>query len=408
MSNQDIIIFSAGRWCESAVFYYSQISKIRCLVDNDSKLWGTWRYGVEICPPKVIKENKNSVIVIANEKYESDIRKQIIKDYGERIIVSFRIKFFEDWDMYNDNIVEMFETQNKEELIIEYSGGIGNQMFQYAFMCYLRKMGKNTTCDLSRFIHIQTPECLKRPITEVFKKINMRKCNSLLREKYKLDGFDWYKEQLEKNGIFSKDNAVFNMEHGYISGYFQAYQYADCCRDELLEAFSTSGVLEGKLGYLAETIKKGEYVSIHLRMGDYFRPEVISDMGAICTKDYYSSCVKDILDKNENSDFIIFSNDIECAKREFYIEGALYISEEMFDGYDDWYDIYLMSLCKHNIIANSSFSWWGAWLNQNKNKMVYRPEKWTNSRPFSDICPPEWIKVNALGEIIGNDASCEL
>lgn len=65
----------------------------------------------------------------------------------------------------------------------------------------------------------------------------------------------------------------------------------------------------------------------------------------------------------------------------------------MFEKYQDWYDMYLMSICKHNIIANSTFSWWGAWLNQNENKIVAAPERWIHTFDYEDIYPSEWIKI---------------
>ena len=71
----------------------------------------------------------------------------------------------------------------------------------------------------------------------------------------------------------------------------------------------------------------------------------------------------------------------------------MYIESQMFDDYQDWYDMYLTSECKHNIIANSSFSWWGAWLNQNKNKIVIAPKRWVNADSMEDIYLEEWMRI---------------
>ena len=75
------------------------------------------------------------------------------------------------------------------------------------------------------------------------------------------------------------------------------------------------------------------------------------------------------------------------------MKNAVYIEAGMFDGYQDWYDMYLMSICKHNIIANSSYSWWAAWLNRNKDKIVVAPDKWTNNDTFLHIVPEDWVRI---------------
>ena len=75
------------------------------------------------------------------------------------------------------------------------------------------------------------------------------------------------------------------------------------------------------------------------------------------------------------------------------ISNAIYIEENMFEQYEDWYDMYLMSLCRYNIIANSSFSWWGAWLNRNKDKMVICPKKWNNIKGSQFEIPKNWLRV---------------
>ena len=89
----------------------------------------------------------------------------------------------------------------------------------------------------------------------------------------------------------------------------------------------------------------------------------------------------------------IFSNDMEYVRDHFRIEDAVYISSEMFEHYQDWYDMFLMSRCGHNIIANSTFSWWSAWLNQNPGKIVIAPDKWINIFDYKDIYPEQWIKL---------------
>ena len=91
--------------------------------------------------------------------------------------------------------------------------------------------------------------------------------------------------------------------------------------------------------------------------------------------------------------FCFFSDDIEWVKVNYAMSNDVCIEKDMFDSYEDWYDMYLMSICSHNIIANSTFSWWGAWLNQNEDKTVIAPQKWLNGCDYIDIYPPEWITM---------------
>lgn len=89
--------------------------------------------------------------------------------------------------------------------------------------------------------------------------------------------------------------------------------------------------------------------------------------------------------------FVFFSDDIKWVKEHLPMRNAVYVTKDLFNIYEDWYDMYLMSRCRNNIIANSTFSWWGAWLNSNTEKYVIAPQKWTNKVGSCEVCPTEWI-----------------
>lgn len=95
----------------------------------------------------------------------------------------------------------------------------------------------------------------------------------------------------------------------------------------------------------------------------------------------------------ENPTFYVFSNDIAWCKEQFDLENVVWMDVDTLSEHEDWEEMYLMSCCKNNIIANSSFSWWGAFLNQNKEKIVVTPKKWMNDNVGKDICPKEWIRI---------------
>ena len=132
-------------------------------------------------------------------------------------------------------------------------------------------------------------------------------------------------------------------------------------------------------------------VSLHIRRGDYLLPENRELFGGICTLDYYRRAIDYILDKVKNPFFFIFSNDIVWVKENMNISNSLFITWN--SGKDSWQDMFLMSKCKHNIIANSTFSWWGAWLNKNPQKIVISPSRFFNVSNNSDIVPDTWTSI---------------
>lgn len=132
-------------------------------------------------------------------------------------------------------------------------------------------------------------------------------------------------------------------------------------------------------------------VALHVRRGDYLLPQFRDTYGGICTLEYYNEAIGIIKQKMSNPHFFVFSNDLEWVKENLCIENATYVSGN--SGIDSWMDMYLMSHCKANIIANSTFSYWGARLNKNANggSIVIYPKCWINNHPVPDIFPDGWI-----------------
>ena len=121
--------------------------------------------------------------------------------------------------------------------------------------------------------------------------------------------------------------------------------------------------------------------------------ESLEMYGNICTVEYYNRALKFVKEKLQNPIFYVFSDDLEWTKNNIKIPNANYISDTLFQDYQNWYDMFLMSCCHHNIIANSSFSWWGAWLNTNEDKVVISPNKWINGEHTKDIWCSSWIRM---------------
>jgi hypothetical protein len=150
-----------------------------------------------------------------------------------------------------------------------------------------------------------------------------------------------------------------------LHGYFQSEKYFIHNRKKILDLYSIDDESSKKIYEKYGEILTGETCSLHVRRGDYLK---YPNHHPTCTLEYYKNSIKEF---SKNTKFLIFSDDIEWCKDVFKGENFIFI-----EGNKDYIDLWLMSLCKNNIIANSSFSWWGAWLNQNPNKKVIAPTNW--------------------------------
>lgn len=171
--------------------------------------------------------------------------------------------------------------------------------------------------------------------------------------------------------------------NAYIKGWFQAESYFSDIRDILLREFTLKE--ESALPQnIVETIQDSESVSVHIRRGDYKKGNMVLD------KKYYQEAMGVIVDKIKSPTWIVFSDDMSYVKKNYCFDGRVFFIDDLY-GLMDYEQLILMSKCKHNIIANSTFSWWGAWLNQYENKYVVAPDKWFKSQ--KNIVPMEWIKI---------------
>ena len=149
-------------------------------------------------------------------------------------------------------------------------------------------------------------------------------------------------------------------------------------------------VLVGRYREYQNQIENSNAVSIHVRRGDYlYNQDMYVDL---CSTEYYERAIRYICERVDMPSFFVFSDDINWCKQRFdeIDRRILYIDNGNYSPYDD---LQLMSLCQHNIIANSSFSWWGAWLNENKDKIVVAPNQWTKTHRNVDIVGRGWVKI---------------
>lgn len=254
-------------------------------------------------------------------------------------------------------------------------GGLGNQMFQYALYLQLKKMGKTVVLDLSPYLETKihngfelekvftldghTPRVLK---SRFFGKI--RAFYAKRGTPGKRNGLVYY-EGAMRYGIYPE---VFTTKAPIIEGYFQSEQYFKDAKDDVRNSFVFSDIDDNNIS-LAKEMNQRNSVAVHIRRGDYaaFGMKILD-------REYYQKAIDHIMKNVEEPFFYLFSDDAEEAK---IIADQCKITYALIThntGADSYKDMYLMSNCKHNIIANSSFSWWGAWLNSNPAKVVVSPQ----------------------------------
>lgn len=190
------------------------------------------------------------------------------------------------------------------------------------------------------------------------------------------------------------DSSLLNCKSGlnlYLGGWHSEKYYC-LVEKEIRSLFKFDvGKLNVKSFNLKEQLDNCNAVSLHVRRGDYVNELNKNKFGDICSIEYYRKSINYIRKRVDNPVFIVFSDDIEWTKNNIYLENCIYV--DWNKGKDSWQDMCLMSFCKHNINANSTFSWWGAWLNNNRNKIVIVPNSFIRGISTPDLYPEKWIKI---------------
>lgn len=289
--------------------------------------------------------------------------------------------------------------------IINIIGGLGNQMFQYAFgYAIAQKHGQVLKLDISNFkkytlrdyelnvfnispVLVDKEDVERLKYKNIFEKIL---CKIGVK---KLTTSDHYYKEPHVNF----DIKVYDITGDvYFDGYWQSENYFKEYRGDLLKQFTFKENIHKQSQHYKQKIEDTESVSLHIRRGDYISNTNINSIHGTCTLGYYKDAILKIKEKVRNPHFFIFSDDIMWAKENLYfIDNITYV--ELTKDVPDHDEMYLMSICKHNIIANSSFSWWGAWLNENKEKIVLAPKEWFSDikmiEQSQDIVCSDWIKI---------------
>lgn len=289
-------------------------------------------------------------------------------------------------------------------VIVKIHGGLGNQLFQYSFALYLSKVLKKDvrldmrTGSVSKQVTNRDNWLLnlddELPIAEVSEIKRLKFFNSGL----------LHRVERKIVQVFPKFNKSYFVEKGahtarvvdlkdddvYFDGYWQSYFYPEQVKESLLKKFDALKPSGSDFDKLKQHIEAENSVSIHIRRGDYISIKANTKIYLSCEIDYYKSSVDYMKTKVDNPSFYIFTDDPAWVKKHFsWLDYKLVLGNTAFE------DLTLMSKCKYNIIANSTFSWWAAWLNQNTLKLVICPKSWyVDSNISTDkFIPQNWIKL---------------
>ncbi len=286
-------------------------------------------------------------------------------------------------------------------------GGLGNQMWQYAFCTAINKKGKKARLSFSTFLYyyhhngfdLARAFKLKLPFPYNWLSFFLLNGGALYKNKFSAGLFKrlvrWYQTKsytvYNEKKEFEFDSNVFQQKTAFFSGTWQSEIYFKDIKDIILQQFAFKIPTDNENKTLVEKINTCNAVSVHIRRGDYLSSLWKNSLVVIKDLAYYTRAMEHINQNVANPHYFLFSDDMEWLKENLQIPNCTYVDHNK--GKNSYIDMYLMSMCKHNIIANSSFSWWGAWINKNENKIVIMPEKWMNDNSCTDIFPDEWVKM---------------
>jgi len=297
-------------------------------------------------------------------------------------------------------------------LVVRISGGLGNQMFQWAFgkalslqyntsvvydLSFYRYTNDNVTArsyELNLFeasvIELDTEEYKIQPLPG----------SRLGRLQLMLDRIRGKKELIRIDESEYKvllRSTLLRKSDLYFNGYWQNEDYFKFCDHKIRQAFTPRESLlsSDTVQSVITEIRNRNSVSIHFRRGDYVTDPKTAQYHGVCSLSYYEAAVNHITQKIRNPYFYIFSDDPAWVKKNFTLSYDHHIMEDK--QYSSVIDMYLMSICQHHIIANSTFSWWGAWLNDSPQKLVIVPQRWfldvIRNEEKKNIVPSSWVRL---------------
>ena len=287
--------------------------------------------------------------------------------------------------------------------IVKILGGLGNQIFQYALYLSLKERFPNEQVMIDTSCFRAYPLHNGFEIDRIFAQHpSVASWKDIIKVAYPYPNYRFWQVgkyilPKRKTMCMERRNLALDMTilthkgDCYYDGYWQHEEYFSAVKESIWKVFSFQKMTNKRNVEIAERLRMSNSISLHIRRGDYINHPLFR---GICDLDYYKRAICCMEEYVHPQLYCIFSNDIQWCKSN--LRDLLPCKEVVYvdwnKGSESYLDMQLMSLCNHNIIANSSFSWWGAWLNRHPQRLVISPRKWTNAK-IEDPIPQSWIRL---------------
>ncbi len=287
------------------------------------------------------------------------------------------------------------------------NGGLGNQMFQYA-------AGRALALRRNAPLRLDISGFASYDLHRVFELHRIFACPAEIASASDVDRLlGWQSHSLLRRlmarpgfAAFRRDTFAVEPHFHYwpginevpqdclLAGYWQSEKYFQDQEKIIRADFTFGAPMSEKNEKIADRMAQGNAVGVHVRRGDFVSNPKSNVIHGVCPPDYYRAAIRYMAERIERPRFFVFSDDMAWVKAQLKLDSP-WQAVEHNQGADGYNDMRLMGLCQHHIIANSSFSWWGAWLAVNPSKIVIAPKQWFQNAPhdISDLVPPGWIRM---------------
>jgi hypothetical protein len=288
----------------------------------------------------------------------------------------------------------------------QIQGGLGNQLFQYATGKALCKRLKGELLLDSEWFnhgwedvtprHFLLPDLrIQGEVVQLQPPISPPKKWRQIMQKFLPVSPYILKDRPYRFNPLINQLRPYPMQDVYLMGYWQSFHYFNSIRQELLNELTPRHHLSPRYQAYLDKIQATSSAMVHIRRGDYVHLPIASKVHGFLGLDYYLKGMGLLLAKNPNTHFFIFSDDQEWAKNHLPHQDKMTFIDSLEDKTAPVQELYLMSQCEMHLIANSSLSWWGAWLCKNETAYVIAPKRWTNdeNKNWGDLLPQWWQRI---------------